>query len=133
MHGFGAVALGASILERHYTDTMDRKGPDIQNSMDPKAAKDLIEGAKIIKRERGGTKGPVKEEGPVIDFAFSSVVTIKKIEKGEKFSLDNIWVKRPGTGPYYAKHFQSIIGKTASKNIEVDTHIAPDDIIENVI
>ncbi len=53
---FGAVALGASILERHFTDKMSRKGPDIINSMDSRTAKELIEGSKIIALERGGKK-----------------------------------------------------------------------------
>ena len=53
---------------------------DIINSMDPDSARELVEGSKIIKQERGGHKGPVKEEKPVIDFAYASVVTIKKIK-----------------------------------------------------
>ena len=125
---FGAVALGASILERHYTDSMNREGPDIINSMDPNAAKDLVIGANIIKQERGGNKGPVIEEEPVIDFAFASVVTIKNILKGEKFSLDNLWVKRPGTGPLFAEDFNSILGKVAKNNIKIDTHLRHEDI-----
>jgi len=125
---FGAVALGASILERHYTDTMDREGPDIENSMDPKAAKDLVEGANLIKIERGGTKGPVKEEQPVIDFAYASVVSIAQIKEGEKFTRENIWVKRPGSGPFYAEDYEKILGKTAARNINVDTHIQHEDI-----
>ncbi len=124
----GAVALGASILERHYTDSMKREGPDIINSMDPNAAKDLVIGANIIKQERGGSKGPVSEEEPVIDFAFASVVTIKNISKGEEFSLDNLWVKRPGTGPLFAEDFNSILGKVAKNNIKIDTHLHPKDI-----
>ena len=126
---FGAVALGASILERHYTDSMDRTGPDIINSMDPVSARELVEGSKIIKQERGGHKGPVKEEKPVIDFAYASVVTIKKIKKGDFFSKENIWVKRPGTGPLFAKDFNDIIGKKANKDIESDQHLKADDII----
>lgn len=125
---FGAVALGACILERHYTDTMDRKGPDIENSMDPKAAKELVIGAKIIKQERGGNKGPVDEEKPVIDFAYASVVSIGQIKKGEKFTTDNIWVKRPGTGPFFADDYENIIGKTACREINIDTHIQHEDI-----
>ncbi len=125
---FGAVALGASILERHYTDTMDREGPDIENSMDPLAARELVYGANLIKKERGGTKGPVEEEIPVIDFAFASVVTISNISKGDKFSKENLWVKRPGTGPLYAKDYNSILGKTAKNNIQTDTHLLPEDI-----
>ena len=125
---FGAVALGASILERHYTDSMDRKGPDIENSMDPKAARELIQGASILKQERGGTKIPVEEEKPVIDFAYASVVSIKDIKKGETFSKDNIWVKRPGTGPFFAKHYENILGKVAMKNVHADSHIESSDI-----
>ena len=125
---FGAVALGASILERHYTDTMDRKGPDITNSMDPKTAKELIEGAIILKQERGGSKGPIEEEKPVIEFAYASVVSIVEIRKGEKFSPANIWVKRPGTGPFYAEDYDNILGMTAARDIDSDTHLQPGDI-----
>jgi sialic acid synthase SpsE len=125
---FGAVALGASVLERHFTDTMDRAGPDIENSMDPQAAKELIEGANLIKQERGGKKVPVEEEKPVIDFAYASVVSINEIKKGELFSRDNIWVKRPGTGPFFADDYQNILGKKAAKDIIVDSHIQKDDI-----
>ena len=125
---FGAVALGASILERHYTDSMDRVGPDIENSMDPKAAKDLIDGANIIKKERGGVKGPVNEEKSVIDFAYASVVSISDIDKGDIFTEENIWVKRPGTGPFYAEEYEDILGKTASRKIKVDSHIQKNDI-----
>ena len=49
---FGAIALGASILERHFTDTLSRKGPDISNSMDFCSAKNLVEGSKILKLQR---------------------------------------------------------------------------------
>ena len=90
---FGAVALGASILERHFTDSMKREGPDIINSMDPQAAQDLIHGANTIFEQRGGSKGPVDEEMPTIKFAFASVVSIKNIKKGEAFTKDNLWVK----------------------------------------
>ena len=126
---FGAVALGASILERHFTDSMDREGPDIACSMDPKACKELIEGSKILKLERGGNKGPVSEEKPVIEFAYASVVTIKNIKKGELFTENNTWVKRPGTGPLYAVDFERVLGKKAARNIMRDKHIHPDDIV----
>ena len=98
----GAIALGGSIIERHFTDNMGREGPDISCSMDPQALNELIYGSKIIKKARGGKKGPVEEEKPTIDFAYASVVTIKEIKKGEKFSMNNIWVKRPGTGEIMA-------------------------------
>lgn len=125
---FGAVALGASILERHFTDDMSREGPDIVCSMDPKACKELIDGSKIIQQERGGQKGPVPEEKPTIDFAFATVVTIAPIKKGDIFSKKNIWVKRPGTGKILAESYESILGKKASTDIPVDIHLEENQI-----
>ena len=119
----GAVALGASILERHFTDSMSRPGPDIVCSMDGAAMKELIIGSKILKQERGGNKGAVEEEKPTIDFAFATVVSIKPIKKGELFTKENIWVKRPGTGEILAEFYNDVIGKTASQNIDIDTQI----------
>ena len=80
---FGAVALGACILERHFTDSMERVGPDIECSMDPKALKDLIFGSNRIFLSRGGNKEPHKDEKKTIDFAFATVVSIKDIKKGQ--------------------------------------------------
>lgn len=119
----GAVALGASILERHFTDSMDRIGPDIVCSMDEQAAKELIYGANLLKKMRGGVKGPVELEKPTIDFAYASVVSIKEIKKGDVFSKDNIWVKRPGTGEILAEYFDEILGKKAINDIENDSFI----------
>jgi len=127
---FGAVALGACILERHYTDDMKREGPDIVNSMDPASAKDLVEGAKLLKLERGGKKGPIEEEKPVIDFAYASVVTIKDIKAGELFTKKNLWVKRPGSGPIFAEDYNSILGKKAANDIPSDKHLLKSDIKE---
>jgi len=120
---FGATALGATILERHFTDSMDREGPDIINSMDPAALRELIKGSTEIAKMRGGTKEPAKEEQVTIDFAFATVVTIKPIKKGEKFTKDNIWVKRPGTGEIMAEYYNSILNKNASSDIDIDEHI----------
>jgi len=127
---FGAVALGASILERHFTDRMDRSGPDIINSMDPIALKELIIGSEEISKMRGGKKEAVKEEQVTIDFAFATVVTIKSIKKGEKFTKENIWVKRPGTGEIKAEFYNDILGKIVNKDINIDKHLSWSDINE---
>ena len=120
---FAAVALGASILERHFTDHMDRTGPDIVCSMDEENCKALIEGSHIIWEQSGGTKGPAEEEQVTIDFAFATVCSIQNIKRGEVLGMENIWVKRPGTGAILAEHFNSILGKKATRNIENDEQL----------
>ncbi|MDC0446764.1 N-acetylneuraminate synthase family protein [Gammaproteobacteria bacterium] len=120
---FGATALGASILERHFTDSMDRVGPDIVNSMDSTALTELIDGSNSLFKMRGGKKEIIAEEQVTIDFAFATVVAIKPIRKGEKFSKDNIWVKRPAIGEISAENYSSLLGKTSLSNIKCDTHL----------
>ena len=78
----GAVALGASVLERHFTDHMNRQGPDIVCSMDEITCKQLIASSKEIALMIGGKKEPAKEEQVTIDFAFATVCSIKNIKKG---------------------------------------------------
>jgi N-acetylneuraminate synthase len=127
---FAATALGASILERHFTDKMERPGPDIINSMDPIALQELIYGSAEIALMRGGKKEATKEEQVTIDFAFATVVTIKHIKKGETLTKENIWVKRPGTGPIKAEHYNELLGKTINKDIDTDEHIDWSDLSE---
>lgn len=125
---FGAVALGASILERHFTDSMERTGPDIICSMDENECFSLIQGSRLLKQMRGGKKGPVKEEQPTINFAYATVVTIKPIRVGEFFTENNIWVKRPGTGEIRAEYFEDLLGKKAINNIPNDTFVSWNDV-----
>jgi len=124
----GAVALGASILERHFTDHMQRTGPDIVCSMDENACRELIISSAEIAQMRGGTKKPADEEQVTIDFAFATVCSIAPIKKGETFTKENIWVKRPGTGKILAESFNDIIGKTATRDIENDEQLIWEDI-----
>ena len=125
---FAAVALGATILERHFTDKMERIGPDIVNSMDPTYLKELINGSQEIATMRGGEKEAAREEQPTIDFAFATVVTINPIKKGELFTKENIWVKRPGIGGMLAEKYSDILGKVAANNICIDIHLEKSDI-----
>lgn len=109
----GAVALGASIVERHFTDRMDRPGPDIVCSMDPVALSTLIDGSNTIFLARGGEKTPVDAEAPTIAFAFASVVAIEDIEQGQVLSEKNIWLKRPGGGDFSVLDYETLLGKVA--------------------
>ncbi|WP_405325665.1 N-acetylneuraminate synthase [Leeuwenhoekiella sp. LLG6367-2.1] len=125
----GAVALGASILERHFTDHKQRTGPDIVCSMDEVECAALIKSSTEIWQMRGGVKAPAAEEQVTIDFAFATVCTIASVKKGEKFTKENIWVKRPGTGGILAEDFDSMLGKLAARDIAEDEQLRLDDIL----
>lgn len=125
-----ATALGACILERHFTDSMYRPGPDISCSMDPAALSSLIQGSKEIFKMRGGKKQALSEEQVTIDFAFATVVAIKDIAPGEVFTKDNLWVKRPGTGEIPAEFYKQCLGQTATRPIALGEHLKRTDLIE---
>jgi len=114
----GAVSLGASILERHFTSSKKWPGPDIAVSMDPHDLKNLINGSRAIFAASGGQKSILSEEKSTIDFAYACVVAIADIKKGEKLTRDNIWVKRPGTGEIKAVHFKNLLGKTVKQAVK---------------
>lgn len=124
-----ATALGASLLERHFTDSMYRPGPDIICSMDSVALSELIHGSHEIFKMRGGEKKPLREEQVTIDFAYATVVAIADIKKGELFSENNIWVKRPGTGEILAENFEKCLGQKAKRNISSEEHLSKSDVI----
>ncbi len=113
-----AMGLGARLVERHFTDRMDRVGPDIVCSMDEKACAELICASVEIPLMLGGHKEPLAAEQVTIDFAYASVVSIKPIKKGDIFTKDNLWVRRPGTGDYLAADYESLLGKYAACDIK---------------
>ena len=120
---FAAVACGASILEKHFTSDKTWAGPDISISIDPDELEDLIRGSGAVHEALGGNKDILPEEQPTIDFAYASVVSIKDIKKGEKLTKKNIWVKRPGTGEILAKHYRSLLGSLALRDIRLDEQL----------
>lgn len=125
----GAVALGAKVLEKHFVDSKKkRKGPDTSASMDTLELKQLIKGSNKIFESMGGKKAPLKEEEKTITFAFQSVVATKNILKGERLSLSNIFLRRPGNGDYKVKDFIKILGKKAKKDIRNNTQIKKIDL-----
>jgi N-acetylneuraminate synthase len=127
---YGAVALGASILERHFTDNMNRSGPDISCSMDPMSLHQLIEGSYTIYLERGGQKNVVAEEAKTMAFAFASVIAVKDIIKGELLTEENLWLRRPGGGDYSAADYESLIGRISKNFIHKGMRITRADLEE---
>jgi N-acetylneuraminate synthase len=124
----GAVALGARILERHFTADKSWPGPDIAISIDPEELADLINGSRAIFQALGGTKTVLPEEQPTIDFAYACVVSTRDIAKGDLLTQDNIWVKRPGTGEIRAVHYESLLGRKALRDIHVNAQLSWEDI-----
>jgi N-acetylneuraminate synthase len=122
---FGAVALGASILEKHFTISRAWPGPDTGISIEPDELKALIEGSHAVWQARGGAKTVLPEEQPVIDFAYATVVTIASVRKGEAFTRENVWVKRPGAGPIPATRLDDVLGRRARSDIPADVHVQP--------
>jgi len=125
---FAAVALGACVLEKHFTSDKSWPGPDVPISIDPGELKDLVHGSAAIHAALGGHKTILDTEAPTIAFAYACAVTIKAVQKGEPFTMDNIWVKRPGTGEIKAKDFKSLLGRIANRDIAADEQLAWTDI-----
>lgn len=124
----GAVALGAMVLEKHFTISRSWPGPDTGISIEPNELRDLVIGSKAVWEARGGSKTILPEEQPVIEFAYATVVSIAPIKAGDAFSRDNVWVKRPGTGKILADRFEDVVGKRATRDIPADVHLQPGDI-----
>ena len=93
--------------------------------MDISQFKELIKASKKIycALKYEGAKKITKEELTTSRFAFASVVSIRDIKKNEKFSENNIWVKRPGTGEILAPNFYNVIGKIAKRDISSGVYI----------
>lgn len=128
--GYGAVALGASIIEKHFTISRSWPGPDTGISIEPDELESLIKGSKAIWEARGGAKTIDSEEQAVIDFAYATVVSTQAIKRGDTLNESNVWVKRPGTGLISASQLKNVIGCRALRDIPVDQHIAPDDLAD---
>lgn len=125
---FAGVAIGADFVERHFTDSIKREGPDIKCSMTPSSCRNLVEGIKRIYEMRGGEKKIVDAEKSVSKFAFSSVVTNKEIRQGEEFTKNNIWVRRPSTGFFKAENYSYLLGKKAKNHIKKNVQLKQSDV-----
>ena len=125
---FAAVALGARVLEKHFTSDKTWPGPDVPISIDPAELAQLVQGSKAIHRALGGSKTVLAEEQGTIDFAYACVVTLRDVSPQEVLTRENLWVKRPGTGQIKAVDFEKVLGKRATRRIPAHTQLQWSDL-----
>lgn len=125
----GAVALGASILERHFVDSKSRPGPDVVCSMDPVELEQLLEWSSQLFLARGGRKSLAPQEQVTANFAFASVAALSDIREGEELTTENCFPIRPGTGFYSPSDYLGLIGRRTKTFIPARTQLAPDMIV----
>lgn len=119
-----AVALGACIVERHFTDTRHRIGPDISCSMDPAELRFLIDRAGEIHTALRNPKERTKAEEPVYRFARSSIVADRDLQKGHLIQEADIWARRPGTGEIPGFEFDKVVGQRLARAVSRNTQLA---------
>jgi N-acetylneuraminate synthase len=125
-----SVALGASILERHYTDTRYRKGPDIINSMDPAELKFLIDRSREIWIAANNPKQRTTAEEPVYRFARASVVADRDLPEGYVITEADIWARRPGSGEIAGYEFDKVVGKRLTRAVTRNTQLKWSDLAD---
>ena len=115
-----AVALGATIIEKHFTLDCDMEGPDHKASLEPDELAAMVKSIRHIELAIGsGDKIPSSSEKKNIAVARKSIVAKTSIKAGEAFTEENITVKRPGTGISPMRWFD-VLGKVATRNYEED-------------
>lgn len=115
-----AVAIGATVIEKHFTLDRNMEGPDHKASLEPDELKAMISGIRRVSQAMGdGIKQPSKSELKNIEIARKSLVAAMPIKNGEVFSANNIAIKRPGTG-ISPMRWDEIIGQVAQRNYDVD-------------
>lgn len=116
-----AVALGATVIEKHFTLDKTLPGPDHKASLEPNELKAMVSAIRNIEKAIGGSglKEVSKSEEKNKPIARKSIVASTDIKKGNIFTPENLTVKRPGTG-ISPMQWDEVIGKTAKKDFEED-------------
>ena len=115
-----AVALGATVIEKHFTLDRGMQGPDQVASMEPDELKQMVQAIRNVEKALGtGEKVPSKAESKNIAIARKSIVAAKAIKCGEVYTEDNLACKRPGTG-ISPMEWDEVIGKRANRDYEED-------------
>ena len=115
-----ATALGAEVIEKHFTLDKNMQGPDHKASLEPDELKAMVDAIRNIDAALGnGEKHVTDSERPNIVVARKSIVAARNIKAGEVLTEDNITVKRPGNG-ISPMHWDEVIGKTAPRDFIYD-------------
>lgn len=118
-----AAALGACVIEKHFTLDRTMNGPDHKASLEPGELKAMVSAIRNIQQALGdGIKRPSPSELKNISIARKSIVAIRSIKKGELFCIENLGVKRPGHG-ISPMRWDELIGQSAWRDFEVDEQI----------
>lgn len=118
-----AVALGATIIEKHFTLDRNMEGPDHKASLEPQELKQMVRSIRNIEKAIGtGDKTPSASEKKNITIARKSIVAKKEIKAGEIFTVENITVKRPGTG-ISPMRWNEVLGTKAVRDFNEDEKI----------
>jgi sialic acid synthase SpsE len=118
-----ATAIGAILIEKHFTLDKALPGPDHKASLDPGELSTMVKAIRNVEKIMGsGTKGPMSSELKNKSVARKSLIAAKDIKKGENFTEDNMTTKRPGTGISPMKYWH-MIGKVAQNDIPRDVVI----------
>ena len=123
--GIGAVALGACVIEKHFTLDRQQPGPDHPVSIEPDELGELVRGVDAVFRARGADREIFPEEQEIVAWARESVVSEVAIKRGSVITKEMVWVKRPSPGPgvVAAKDLVKVIGKVAQVDIPKDSQI----------
>lgn len=126
----GAVALGACLIEKHFTLDKSMAGPDHMSSIEPFELSELVKGAKAVFLAGGSSREIFPEEREIVAWARESVVSLREIPAGTEIAADMVSVKRPspGEGAIAAKHLDDVIGKKAVVDIAGSQQILWDQI-----
>jgi N,N'-diacetyllegionaminate synthase len=115
-----AVAMGAVVIEKHFTLDKNMEGPDHKASLEPDEFAAMVQAIRNIEKALGSSeKRPSPSELKNMPIARKSIVAQKNIKKGAKFTEDNLAVKRPGTGISPMKWFE-VLGTIAVKDFAED-------------
>jgi len=124
---FAAVALGAKVIEKHFTLSRARRGPDWLVSIEPEELKALVDGVKKIDAALGNEKHLYPAERIVRRWAHHSVVSLRDIARGSAITPEAIGVKRPGWG-IPAKQLEALYGRVARRDIPTNALVRWNDV-----